>query len=119
MKSINLKQLSVDDLLTLRNRINAMLESRVDRERRELESRLKRLQHFKASAAERRNPASAATTAAKRARKKKLKANGKVAPKYRNPENPSETWAGRGLQPRWLRAALNDGKKIGDFQIAK
>jgi hypothetical protein len=22
---------------------------------------------------------------------------GKVAPKYRNPDNPSETWAGRGL----------------------
>jgi hypothetical protein len=31
---------------------------------------------------------------------------GPVAPKYRNPENPSETWAGRGLTPRWLAAAI-------------
>jgi H-NS histone family len=29
---------------------------------------------------------------------------GPVAPKYRNPENPSEAWAGRGLKPRWLTA---------------
>jgi DNA-binding protein H-NS len=29
-----------------------------------------------------------------------------VAPKYRNPDQPSETWAGRGKQPRWLAAQL-------------
>jgi len=29
-----------------------------------------------------------------------------VAPKYRNPENPSETWTGRGRQPVWFAAAL-------------
>jgi DNA-binding protein H-NS len=42
---------------------------------------------------------------------------GKVAPKYRNPENPGETWAGRGLKPRWLAAALKSGKKLEDFSI--
>jgi DNA-binding protein H-NS len=42
---------------------------------------------------------------------------GKVAPKYRNPENPAETWAGRGLKPRWLAAALKSGKKLDDFMI--
>ena len=45
-------------------------------------------------------------------------ARGKVAPKYRNPENPGETWAGRGLKPRWLAAALKTGKKLDDFRIA-
>jgi DNA-binding protein H-NS len=40
-----------------------------------------------------------------------------VAPKYRNPENPSETWAGRGLRPRWLVAAIKGGKKLEDFAI--
>jgi DNA-binding protein H-NS len=40
-----------------------------------------------------------------------------VAPKYRNPENPEETWAGRGLKPRWLAAAIKGGKKLEDFQI--
>jgi DNA-binding protein H-NS len=42
---------------------------------------------------------------------------GPVAPKYRNPENPAETWAGRGLKPRWLTAAIKGGKKQDDFLI--
>ena len=45
-------------------------------------------------------------------------ARGKVAPKYSNPDNPSETWAGRGLQPRWLAAALKSGKDLEHFAIA-
>jgi hypothetical protein len=46
-------------------------------------------------------------------------ARGKVAPKYRNPDNPSETWAGRGLKPRSLAAALKAGKKLEYFSIAE
>jgi hypothetical protein len=40
--------------------------------------------------------------------------------KYRNPENRSETWSGRGLPPRWMAAALiKTGKRKEDFLIAK
>jgi DNA-binding protein H-NS len=45
-------------------------------------------------------------------------ARGPVAAKYRDPENPTETWAGRGLKPRWLTAAIKGGKKQDDFLIA-
>ena len=41
----------------------------------------------------------------------------KVAPKYRNPAKPTETWAGRGQPPRWLAAELKKGKKLQDFAI--
>jgi DNA-binding protein H-NS len=41
----------------------------------------------------------------------------KVAPKYRNPANPNETWAGRGQQPRWLSALTAKGRKLEDFLI--
>ena len=41
----------------------------------------------------------------------------KVPPKYRGPDG--ETWAGRGATPRWLNAALKEGKKIEDFLIDK
>ena len=44
-------------------------------------------------------------------------ARGSVAAKYRNPEHPAETWAGRGLKPRWLAAAIKTGKKLDDFLI--
>ncbi len=40
----------------------------------------------------------------------------KVAAKYRNKAS-GETWSGRGLQPRWLKAALASGKKIDDFAV--
>jgi DNA-binding protein H-NS len=40
----------------------------------------------------------------------------KVAPKFRNAAT-GDTWSGRGLQPKWLKAALASGKKISDFAI--
>ena len=43
---------------------------------------------------------------------------GKVAPKYRNPKNPAETWTGRGRMPRWMVAATKGNKaKRDDFLI--
>jgi DNA-binding protein H-NS len=44
---------------------------------------------------------------------------GKVAPKYRNPANPKETWTGRGKHPRWMAALIAKGKKTDDFLIKK
>lgn len=41
-----------------------------------------------------------------------------VAPKYRNPSDPSQTWSGRGRQPLWLAAALKKrGSSIEQFLI--
>lgn len=37
--------------------------------------------------------------------------------KYRNPANASETWAGRGKHPNWLRAAIATGADIESFRI--
>jgi len=41
----------------------------------------------------------------------------KVPPKYRGPDG--ETWAGRGATPRWLKAAIKEGKKLEQFLIEK
>ena len=40
----------------------------------------------------------------------------KVAAKYRNPAT-GDSWSGRGLQPRWLKAALASGRKISEFEV--
>ena len=60
-----------------------------------------------------------ATRAPKAAAKssKAGKSLGKVAPKYRNPDNSSETWTGRGKQPRWLAAHTGQGRKLEEFLI--
>jgi len=41
----------------------------------------------------------------------------KVAPKYSNPADSSQTWSGRGKRPRWFNAALKAGKKEKDMLI--
>ena len=43
---------------------------------------------------------------------------GKAVQKYRNPENPAETWSGRGRPPKWVQAALAGGRAMADLQIA-
>ena len=40
-----------------------------------------------------------------------------VAIKYRNPDNPSETWTGRGRQPKWLAPLVKKGAKLEKFLI--
>jgi DNA-binding protein H-NS len=41
---------------------------------------------------------------------------GSVAIKYRDPQNPENTWTGRGRMPRWMVAATKGGKvKREDF----
>ena len=62
--------------------------------------------------------AAAKTPAAPKARKTtKGYKLGKVAPKYRNPANADETWAGRGKPPRWLATYLDQGRQIDEFLI--
>jgi len=47
---------------------------------------------------------------------KAKKANGKkVDAKYQNPKDNSQTWTGRGRQPRWMAAAVANGSKPDDF----
>lgn len=40
-----------------------------------------------------------------------------VEPKYRDPENPSLTWTGRGRMPKWLQERVDAGGNKDDFKI--
>lgn len=41
----------------------------------------------------------------------------KIKPKYRNPDDKSQTWTGRGRMPLWMVALTKKGKKPDDFAI--
>ena len=101
---MNLKSMTIDALVGLKGRIDVVLASKVSEERRALESELAKLTRY--------------DNAGVRSKSTGRGVRGKVAPKYRNPEDPSETWAGRGLKPRWLAAAIKSGKKLEDFSIS-
>ena len=46
------------------------------------------------------------------------KGKGSVAPKYRDPKHPENTWTGRGRMPLWMVAATKGNKaKKDDFLI--
>jgi DNA-binding protein H-NS len=105
-RKFNLKTMSFDNLLELRDRVAKALSTRVTSERRELEMRLARLDSAKL--------AQPRTTKRRGGARKR---RGKVAIKFRNPANSSETWTGRGRQPRWMTAAIKAGKKRNSFLI--
>jgi DNA-binding protein H-NS len=38
-------------------------------------------------------------------------------PKFRNLDDPVETWMGRGKRPNWLKAQLAAGRSLEDFRV--
>jgi DNA-binding protein H-NS len=103
MNRNDFKSMSTDELWALHDEIAGRLAAALTAEKSVLENRLRRLQRgvethdAKSPTARRPYPA--------------------VVPKYRNPERPSETWAGRGKTPRWLAEQLKSGRRIDDFRI--
>jgi len=39
------------------------------------------------------------------------------APKYKNPDDATQTWTGKGRQPTWFKAAIAAGKSPDDLEI--
>ena len=85
-----LKSMSIEKLVELKHQVEATLASKVLDQRRALESELAKLGRFRGGKAGGKSALGRGG------------ARSAVAPKYRNPENPAETWAGRGLRPRWI-----------------
>ena len=111
----NLSSLSIDELWILHEEIGAILSNKIAAEKRELEARLARLNGssiFDKAKVER----APAQSDDRRAVRRKYPP---VLPKFQNPSNPAETWAGRGKQPRWLVAQIKAGKKMSDFLIGQ
>lgn len=37
--------------------------------------------------------------------------------KYRNPDNPSQSWTGRGRKPNWMLALIELGRDAAEFEV--
>ena len=94
----NLKGMNVEALMSLRDQV----DKRLVELRSELEKQLAALGGAKSMKG--------------KASGKSLKGR-KVPPKYRSPDG--ETWAARGVKPRWMVEALKKGKKIESFLIKR
>jgi DNA-binding protein H-NS len=105
-----ISSLSMDELWALHEEVSNMLSEKILTEKRELEDRLAKLNGGMMAKINR----SDLQVAERRKVRRKYPA---VLPKFQNPSDPSETWAGRGKQPRWLVSQLKAGKKMNDFLI--
>ena len=118
MEKLDLEAMPLDDLWTLHEQISSVLSKRIIAEKQQLENRLIQLNRGK--------DAEGSIVFELKSSKANKRANGerprrkypRVFPKYQNPAVPSETWSGRGKQPRWLVLALKAGGKIEDFRIS-
>jgi DNA-binding protein H-NS len=99
MTQSDLETMSPDELWMLYEKVAATLAAKLVAKQEMLEGRLRRLMRISVEQTVRRPYPT-------------------VFPKFRNPEVPSETWAGRGKQPRWLSAQLRLGKQIDDFRVS-
>lgn len=103
MKPHDLESMSLDELWSLHEFIVSVLGRKISAEKARLDQRLREIGQSTADSAKKVSHA--------------RRAYPQVFPKYKNPARPSETWAGRGKQPRWLTAQLSSGKKLDDFRI--
>lgn len=111
-KKLNLDAMSIDEMWQLHEEISRVLSVRLTSEKRELEKRLAQLRRDKEI-----RPSEPADAQSLKSAPRERRKYPRVFPKYRNPEEHSETWSGRGKQPRWLVAALKAGHTIEEFVI--
>ena len=103
MKNMNLENMPLDRLWDLHEKLGSLLAKRMMAEKRELEVKLSKLQNREFT------PVHSAH---------QRRAYPKVYPKFRNPADPSQTWAGRGRTPGWVSKHLASGKGIDELKIA-
>jgi DNA-binding protein H-NS len=98
-KKSTLDTLSNQALCKLRDEIAEELKNRAEGLRREIDQLV------------------GTTSSANTERQAGPKKGYRVAPKYQGPHG--EVWSGRGLKPRWLTAAISEGRRPEDFLIGK
>lgn len=47
----------------------------------------------------------------------KAKTTSKVAAQYRNPDDVTQEWTGRGRRPKWVQASLDAGKSLDALRV--
>jgi len=100
----NLKSMSFEDLIELRGTLEQMISQKAMSAKRELQDKLAALESL--------------TISSNGQKKRRGVLSGtKVAPKYRNPKDRSQTWSGRGRTPLWLQAMIKQGHKVDEFAI--
>ena len=107
--SIDLQALSDDELNTLIETAQEILQNRKEIQRKEAIDEIQRL------AAEHGLNVDIKQRATRGRRPRK--SNGPRAAKFRNPDDPQQTWSGIGPKPKWLKDSLAKGRTMEELEI--
>ena len=112
MRRQDLEAMDFEELWLLHEELTKILAEKITAEKRELEKRLAQLNQ-----PDQFGDSESAATETGSSQPQPRRKYPKVLPKYCNPLQPTETWSGRGKQPRWLVAALRSGHTLEEFKI--
>lgn len=104
MDRIDLENMSLEELKDLRKKVSKAIDSYEERQKQAA------LAALDEKAREMGFTLSELTGGGRKGRKPSV-------PKYRNPDDPTMTWTGKGRQPAWFKKALEQGKSPEDMEI--
>lgn len=105
-----LEMMNLDELRDLRKRLDRAIASYETRKRQEALSALEE------AAKEHGFKLADLVSNGKPGKGRKSGAEASSDPaRYVNPENPEQTWSGRGRRPQWVRDALEAGRTLDDL----
>ena len=108
MSTFELSDLSVKELLVLEQEVADAIIERKAQEHADIKEKLAALAEKNGFAID---------ELFGKVRKNGSGSRSKVAPKYHNPADVSETWTGRGRMPLWMKALTDKGAKREKFLI--
>lgn len=108
MAAINVEKLALKELIDLNQRVQKAIVTAKERERSELKQKIAQMAE---------NSGFSVTELFGGRTSGRGKGQSIGVAKYRNPDNPSETWTGRGRKPNWLVARLAKGARLDDFEF--
>jgi DNA-binding protein H-NS len=108
---IDLENMSREELLDLRAKVDDAIASAAERERQAaIAAAEEAARQFGFSLNELGMTAGSG--------RRKARASGpKNPPRYRNPNDPSQTWSGRGRRPQWVKDAEGAGIPLAEMAI--
>jgi DNA-binding protein H-NS len=108
---LDLETMSREELVSLRANLDKAISTAAERDRRKaLRAAEEAVRAHGFTLADVAHLAGAGARGARRTKTER-------APAYRNPDNPEQTWSGRGRRPRWIHEAEAAGRSLEEMRV--
>jgi DNA-binding protein H-NS len=117
-EKVNVAKLSAAELATLSKRVDTEMKRRNSGETKRVLAKIRELAASVGMSVGDLADKSPSFRSPRRKTRATSSRTSKRPPKYANPADPSQTWAGTGRQPLWFKDALSSGKSADELRVA-